>query len=120
MRKQRFAVRFLALFDESLDALVSMQQIGEGFIRPSLILPREFLKNSVGFLVEIDLPPRHAVRITHGAKGRTYSYLSASVGFRRAARLAGSRPNTRPTITETMNATRIETGEIGIEMSSTK
>jgi hypothetical protein len=113
-------VSFLALFDKSLDAFVSMQQIGEGFIRPSLVLPREFLQNPVGFLVEIDFPPHHAVRITHGAKGKTYSYLSASVGFRRAARLAGSRPNTRPTISETLNATRIESGEMGIEMSSRK
>jgi hypothetical protein len=70
LRKQRFAVRFLALFDKSLDAFVSMQQIGEGFIRPSLALSREFLKNPVGFLVEIDFPPHHAVGITHRARGK--------------------------------------------------
>jgi hypothetical protein len=42
-----------------------------------------------------------------------YSYLSASVGFNRAARFAGNIPNTTPTTSDTQNATTIDTGEIG-------
>src|SRR5262245_46643318 len=37
-----------------------------------------------------------------------YSYLNASIGSRCAARRAGYKPNTRPTDTDTRNASRIE------------
>jgi hypothetical protein len=37
-----------------------------------------------------------------------YSYLSASMGSRCAARRAGYKPNTRPTETDTRNASRID------------
>jgi hypothetical protein len=40
--------------------------------------------------------------------GNYYSYLRASIGSRCAARRAGYRPNTRPTVTDTRNARRIE------------
>ena len=43
-----------------------------------------------------------------------HSYRKASVGFRSAARLAGSMPNPTPTETDTMNAVRIDSGESGI------
>jgi hypothetical protein len=45
---------------------------------------------------------------------RGYSYLSASVGFNRAALFAGRMPNSSPTSSDTVNATMIEIGEIGI------
>src|ERR1700691_4837942 len=49
-----------------------------------------------------------------------YSYRSASVGFNRDALLAGKIPNTNPTPRDTVNATAIDSGEIGIANSSVK
>src|ERR1039458_1218495 len=51
-------------------------------------------------------------------RNANYSYRSASVGCRCAARFAGSAPNTSPTRQETPNATAIATGEMGMRMSA--
>src|SRR5207245_2483008 len=64
LREQCGAVRFLALLDEGFDALVRMNQIGEGFANVAFKVSREFRQDAIGLLVEIDLPPHHSVSIT--------------------------------------------------------
>ena len=48
----------------------------------------------------------------------SHSYRKASVGFKREARLAGSRPNKIPTISDTPNATTTDVSETGMRKAS--
>src|SRR5687768_11883288 len=61
-------------------------------------------------------------KVSHRSSARceTYSYLSASIGSSLAARRAGYRPNTRPTDTDTRNASKIELAVTTVDQPAKK